>query len=185
MLKKWKVINQQDVSPNKWLPVIRHTVELGNKKRIDDFFTSPFGNVAMILPVTKAGEIVLVRQYKHGVGEILLELPAGFQQKGKTIEQTALAELKEETGIKTTSRNLVALGKFCNNPTKTNHVTYGFLAKNLEFNSKQKLDVTEEIELVVVPARKALKMVEKGEIWVADSAAMILKANLLFPELFR
>ncbi len=185
MLKKWKVINQQDVSPNKWLPVIRHTVELGNKKRIDDFFTSPFGNVAMILPVTKAGEIVLVRQYKHGVGEILLELPAGFQQKGKTIEQTALAELEEETGIKATRRNLVPLGKFCNNPTKTKHVTYGFLVKNVEFNSKPTPDITEEIELVTMPAKKTLKLVEKGDIWVADSVAMILKANLLFPELFR
>ncbi|MBL7932685.1 MAG: NUDIX hydrolase, partial [Bacteroidia bacterium] len=95
MISKWQIIQQQDVSPSKWFPVFKHKVKLANEKIIDDFFIAPFGNVAMVLPITTHNEIVFVKQYRHGTGEILLELPAGIQQENKSIEESALAELEE------------------------------------------------------------------------------------------
>ncbi|EKE18604.1 MAG: NUDIX hydrolase [uncultured bacterium] len=184
-MKKWKVIRETDVSPSKWFPVLQQTVELPNGKIVDDYFISPLGNVVMVLPITTKNEVVLVKQYKHAVGEILIELPAGFQQKGKTLEESALAELEEEVGIKTTVGNLISIGKNANNPTKTTNVTYCYLAKNLEFNSKQNFDTNEEIEIVKVSPQEALEMIKKGEIWVADSVAAITRALLLYPELFK
>lgn len=184
MLTKWKILAEEDVSPSTWFPVLRHTVELPGNKIIDDYYLSPFGNAVMILPVTSKNEIVLVRQYKHGIGEILTELPAGFQQAGKSIEDSALAELQEETGICTVAANLEFVGRISNNPTKTNQVTHGFLARNLEFNAKQSFDATEDIELVVVSPARVLDMVIKGEIWTGDSVAMIMKVYLSHPELF-
>lgn len=184
-MKKWKIIDTEDVSPSKWFPIIRHKVELSDGTIVDDYFISPMGNVVMILPITKDNEIVLVKQYKHAIAEILIELPAGFQQKGKNLEESALAELEEEVGIKTTAENLLLIGKTANNPTKTTHVTYCYLAKDLEFNSKQHLDETEDIEIIKVSPKEALEMVKRGEIWVADSVANILKASLQFPEIFK
>jgi ADP-ribose pyrophosphatase len=185
MIKKWTILDEEDVSPSKWFPVRRHTIRLSNDQVIDDFFTAPFGNVAMILPLTKEKEIVFVRQYKHGAGEIFLELPAGFQQTGKTIEESALAELEEETGIRTSLENLVSLGKIVNNPTKTNHTTFGFLASDLTFNSKQAFDSTEDIELAMFSPKEVLNMIGSGEIYVGDTVAFIMKAHLQFPGLFR
>lgn len=184
MLKKWKIISEEDVSPTKWFPIIKHVVELPGNKIIDDYFISPFGNAVMVLPITTKNEIVLVKQYKHGLGEIIIELPAGFQQAGKSIIESALAELQEETGIKTTADNLEFIGKISNNPTKTNQVTHGFLARNLEFNSVQSFDPTEEIELVLASPKKVLQMISDGEIWVGDSVSMILKVNMAHPALF-
>ncbi|EKE19921.1 MAG: NUDIX hydrolase [uncultured bacterium] len=184
-MEKWKIIKETDVSPSKWFPVLQQTVELPNGKIVDDYFISPMGNVVMVLPITSKNEIVLVKQYKHAIGEILIELPAGFQQKGKTLEESALAELEEEVGIKTTIENLISIGKNANNPTKTTHVTYCYLAKNLEFNSRQDLDETEEIEIIKVSPQEALEMIKNGEIWVADSVAAITRTFLLYPELFK
>jgi 8-oxo-dGTP pyrophosphatase MutT (NUDIX family) len=184
-MRKWKIIKESDVSPSKWFPVLRHTVELPDGKIVDDYFISPMGNVAMVLPITSKKEIVLVKQYKHALGEILIELPAGFQQKGKTLEESAIAELEEEVGIKTTTDKLVFLGKTANNPTKTTHVTYCYLARDLEFNSEQNLEETEEIEIIKVSPQKALEMVRDGDIWVADSVANILRAALQYPEIFK
>jgi 8-oxo-dGTP pyrophosphatase MutT (NUDIX family) len=184
-MKKWKIIKETDVSPSKWFPVFQHTVELSNGNIIDDYFISRFDDVAMVLPVTSQNEIVLVRQYKHALGEIVIELPAGFQQPGKSIEETALAELEEEVGIKTSADNLVFLGKIANNPTKTKHIKYCYLAKNLEFNSEQKLDDTEDIEIIKVSPQKALEMIKNNEIWISDSVAIILKVFLKFPEIFK
>ena len=184
-MEKWKIIKEIDVSPSKWFPVLQHTVELPNGTIIDDYFISPMGNVVMVLPITSKNEIVLVKQYKHALGEIVIELPAGFQQKGKTLKESALAELEEEIGVKTTADNLLFLGKTANNPTKTTHVTYCYLAKNLEFNFQQNFEVTEDIEIIKVSPLQALEMVKKGEIWVADSVVNITRAFFQFPDIFK
>lgn len=184
-MKKWKVLKETDVSPSKWFPIKQHEIELPDGQIIDDYFITTLGNVGMILPITKENEIILVRQYKHGVNEIMIELPAGFQQKNKSIEASALAELEEETGIKTQLNNLIPIGKFSNTPTKSTHVTYGFLAKDLVFNSKQNLDETEEIEIMKKTPREVLEMVKNEEIWVGDSVGVIMKAYLMFPDIFK
>lgn len=183
-MKKWKLIRETDVSPSKWFRILQHTVELPNGTIIDDYFISPMGNVVMVLPITSKNEIVLVKQYKHALGELLIELPAGFQQEGVSLKESALAELEEEVGIKTTADNLMLLGKTANNPTKTTHVTYCYAARNLEFNSEQRFDVTEDIEIIVVSPIRALEMVKNGDIWVADTVANIMRAYVRFPDLF-
>ena len=126
-----------------------------------------------------------MKQYKHALGEILIELPAGFQQKGKSLEESAITELEEEVGIKTSKDHLVFLGKTANSPTKTTQVTHCYVAMNLEFNSKQNLDKTEDIEIIKVSPKKALEMINNGEIWVADSVANIAKAYFKYPNIFQ
>ena len=184
-MNKWKLLEEKDVSPSKWFPIKQHKVELPNGKIIDDYFISPLGDVAMVLPILKTGEIVLVKQYKHAIDEIMVELPAGFQQKDKTLPESALAELEEEVGIQTDIKNLEFIGKFSNNPTKTTHITHSFLARNLEFNSKQRLDSTEEIEIMILKPGKVLQMIQSQKIWVADTITTILYAYLKYPELFK
>ncbi|MES2375211.1 MAG: NUDIX hydrolase [Bacteroidota bacterium] len=183
-IQKWTVINEQDVSPSPWFPVLKHTVKLGNGNIIDDYYFSPLGDVVQVLPITKNNEVVLVKQYKHGMGEILLELPGGMQQKNKSVIESALNELEEETGIKTTADKLISLGKIANNPTKLKQVTYGFILFDAEFNTVQKLDATEDIQVIVLPAPQVLQMAINNEIWVTDSLNFILKAALAYSDIF-
>jgi ADP-ribose pyrophosphatase len=183
-IQKWTVINEQDVSPSPWFPVLKHKVKLANGNVVDDYYFSPLGDVVQVLPVTKNNEVVLVKQYKHGMGEILLELPGGMQQKNTSVIQSALNELEEETGIKTTAENLLSLGKIANNPTKLKQVTYGFILFDAEFNAVQKLDATEDIQVITLPAPQVLQMAINNEIWVTDSLNFILKAALAYPDVF-
>ena len=166
------------------MPVVRHTVKLANNILVDDYYFSPLGNVAMVMAITTDNKIVLVRQYKHGLGEILVELPGGMQHNNATMEACAAAELEEETGIKVKQEALIPLGKIAGNPTKTNQVTYGYIVKNAVFNGAQQFDDTEDIELLTVSPKELLQLVASGEIWVADTVAFIAKAYLVFPELF-
>jgi len=76
-IKKWELISEVDVSPSKWFPLFKDTVKLPDGKIVDDYYVSKLGDVAMILAITKTKELLFVRQYKHGVQEIILELPAG------------------------------------------------------------------------------------------------------------
>src|SRR5688500_12755627 len=52
-----------------------------------------------ILPVTEAGELVLIRQYRYAAGRTLLEVPAGTREPDEPAEETAVRELREETGL--------------------------------------------------------------------------------------
>ena len=126
-----------------------------------------------------------VKQYKHGIKDIVIELPAGFQQKNKSIEESALAELEEETGIRTNLENLIPIGKIANVPTKSTLVTYGFLATQLEFNSRQNLEVTEDIEIIKRTPFETVEMIKNGEIIVGDTVALIMKTYLMFPDIFK
>jgi len=183
-IKKWTLINEQDVSPSPWFPVLKHTVKLANGNIIDDYYYSPLGDVAQVLAVTKNNEVVLVKQYKHALGQVLIELPGGMQQKNRSIVESALNELEEETGIRATADQLVSLGKIANNPTKLNQVTYGFILFDANFNSTQKLDSTEDILVITKSAPEVLKMAINGDIWVTDSLNFILKAALAYPDIF-
>lgn len=182
-IKPWTVLEEEDISPSSWFPLTRQKVQLANNN-IYDYYFSRLGDVVQVLAVTKQKEIVLVRQYKHGLGEITLEIPGGLQQEGKSIIQSALNELEEETGMKTTADKLMSLGKIAINPTKLKQVTYGFIVFDAEFNSEQRLDTTEDIEVIVLPAPEVLQLALNGEIWVTDSLNFILKAAMLYPDVF-
>ncbi len=182
-IKPWTVLNEEDISPSPWFPLTKQQVRLANNK-VYDYYFSRLGDVVQVLAITRQNEVVLVRQYKHGLGQITLEIPGGLQQINKTIIQSALNELEEETGIKATEEQLISLGKIAINPTKLKQETYGFIVFNAEITAEQKLDATEDIEVVLMPAPEVLQMALNGEIWVTDSLNFILKAAMLYPEVF-
>lgn len=183
-MKKWKVVKSEDVSPSKWFPVTKQTVAIHNNQFIEDYYISPIGDGAMVLPFTENGEIVLIRQYKHGYKDITFDIPAGFIQKNKTIEASAVAELEEETGIRIAEDELTYLGKFSNVPSKLEHTTYSYLCTNAVFNSTQQLDDCEEISIHLTKPKSVLQMIEDNQIVKSDVVATISLAYMKFPELF-
>lgn len=183
-IQKWTVLKEEDISPSPWFPLIKQTVKLPAGLVMDDYYFAPLGDVVQVLALTPQHEVVLTRQYKHGIGEILIELPGGMQQAGKSLIESAIAEMEEETGIQTTEKQLTTLGKIAINPTKLKQITYGYLLFNAQFNSVQKPDPAEVIEILTMPAPKVLQMVKDGEIWTADTVCFILKAAMLYPNIF-
>ena len=178
-LKKWKSLNSKMVINHQWCKVRQDEIELPNGKIIDDYFVNIRPEVALILPITSNDEIVFVRQYRHGAGEILLELPAGtFNPKEESPQAAAIRELKEETGY--IPDNVIQLATLYDNPVKdTNKITL-FLAENVIKAGKQELDVTEEIEVVLIPIKRLTEKIASGEISVAGTvAAIFLGLNYL------
>lgn len=96
IIQKWKLLNSQIVFDNPWGQVRRDAVEISNGKVIDDFFVNVRPDIALVMAVTKQREIVFVRQYRHGVKEILLELPGGtFNPETEASLIAARRELEE------------------------------------------------------------------------------------------
>ncbi len=180
-IKKWTILEVKDISPSPWFPLYLHKVKLPNGKVIDDYYVSKLGDVVMIFAVTIDRKVIFERQYKHGVGKITLELPAG-RIEDREPEQAAKDELKEETGIIATK--LVSLGKIYSLPTKDSASLYGFFLKDAEITTKQELDITENIEIVKIPINQIDEKIKTGEINTSDTLALLMLIRVVYPELF-
>ncbi len=180
-IKKWELISEVDVSPSKWFPLFKDTVKLPDGKIVDDYYVSKLGDVAMILAITKDKKLLFVRQYKHGVREIILELPAGRVGK-KTPDQAAIDELEEETGALV--EKMENLGEVFIAPSKESARTHIYIALDVEINSSQKLDETENIEVVLIPLDQVESKIKNGEIKASDTLSSLYLAKLRYPDLF-
>ncbi|MBD0266505.1 MAG: NUDIX hydrolase [Tolypothrix sp. Co-bin9] len=178
-MKKWKTLRSQMVLDHRWCKVRRDEIELPQGEVIDDFFVIIRPDIALILPVTSQKEIVFVRQYRHGVGEILLELPAGgfnpFEESGLA---AAARELEEETGY--IAERIIPLVTLYDNPVKDTNKIHLFLAENVHLSGKQELDLTEDIEVVLIPIDEVANKIALGEISVCGTiTAILLGLNFL------
>ncbi|AFZ26855.1 NTP pyrophosphohydrolase [Cylindrospermum stagnale PCC 7417] len=178
-LKKWKTIKSKMVLDHHWCKVRQDEIELPNGKIIDDYFVCIKPDIALILPITSSREIVFVRQYRHAVGEFFLELPAGsFNPTKESAQTAAIRELAEETGY--IAQDVIKIGTLYDKPSKDTNQIHLFLAENVSKAGEQNLDITEEIEVVLIPIESVLDKIAQGEISVAGTvAALFLGLNFL------
>src|SRR5437899_611317 len=94
----WRVKESRLVLDNRWAKVRLDSCELPNGTLVPDYYYWEGGDFAQVFAITARNEVVLTRQYKHGVKEIVVELPAGLVGHGETPLAAAQRELLEETG---------------------------------------------------------------------------------------
>ncbi len=115
-----------------------------------------------IIPLTPENEVILIRQYRHGIRDLTLEIPGGLVDGQDTPEQTAIRELREETGYKATE--MIPLGNVLPNPAIQDNRCYTFLAKNVILAGEQQLDEQEDIEVLRRPFEEIPRLIREGEI---------------------
>ena len=115
-----------------------------------------------VVPILDDKKIVLIKQYRMPVSDLLLEIPAGKIDPGETDNlETAKRELKEETGF--TARTWIDLGYTLPCPGYSTEKLYIYLAKNLE-PGVQNLDHGEVIENHIITIDEAIQKIRTGEI---------------------
>ena len=124
--------------------------------------------VVAIIAITSDNKIVLVKQYRKAVEKELYELPAGKIESGETPLDTAIRELKEETGY--TARNLKLIHKYYTTPGFSNQMIFIYLAENLMPGEKQ-LEDDEFLDVYELDMDKAYNMILTNEI--CDSKTII------------
>jgi ADP-ribose pyrophosphatase len=113
-----------------------------------------------IVAITSQKKVLVVQQYRFGVGKTTLEIPAGIMDEGETPEQAAVRELKEETGY--TAASWKYLGWVEANPAFLNNVCHQWLALDVVKTSTPQLDEGEEISVTELSLQEVRLEIEKG-----------------------
>ena len=131
--------------------------------RSHSFYVIESSDWVNVIPMTPEGKLVFIKQYRHGTAEITLEVPGGLvDSEDATAAHAARREMQEETGYDTDE--IVYLGEVAPNPAIQNNVCYTYLARNARPLGVQRLDGTEEIEVVLVDPADVPGLVTSGQI---------------------
>ncbi|MBP7737257.1 MAG: NUDIX hydrolase [Spirochaetes bacterium] len=126
------------------------------------FFTLTSPDWINIVATTEDGQFIMVRQHRLGTDEITLETPGGLVEGDESPEETALRELREETGYEAGEIHL--LKKLTNNPAIFNNYIYFYYAANCKKVHEQDLDAAEDIEVVTCSRDEIMDMINHGPI---------------------
>ena len=133
-----------------------------------------------ILPIIEPGKILMVRQYRHPVGEVLLEIPAGTLKPGEDPMTCAARELEEETGYR--AEKLTHLITIYTAPGYSSEVLHIYLARDLR-KSVQAPEIDEDISVIEMALDQVLDGIRDGRIKDSKTIIAILY-YLVFAEAY-
>lgn len=170
---KWDVLHSEYLIRRPWLTARRDTVRLPNGVVNDEYYVLEYPTWVNVIAITEHGEYVMIRQYRHGLGDTGTEIVAGVCEEDERPEDAARRELLEETGYSGGEwGELMAVSA---NTSTMNNICHCFLAKGVRLTSPQHLDLTEDIEVRLMTEEEVFGLLESDGIKQSLMAAPLWK----------
>ncbi len=169
--RKWSVLSSEYLlQEGEWCTVRRDKVQMPNGVIIPRWYVFEFPTWANILATTKDGEILLISQYRHGLGQTHYELCAGLiDPTDASPMEGAKRELEEETGYGGGRWSLYMT--LSANPSNHNNLNYTFLAEGVEPITERHPEESEDIEVHLFTKDEVREILSEGGIIQAMHAA--------------
>ena len=162
MPEKWKLQKSSSLNDYRIFSTKKKSSVSPKDGAVYDFYVIDAPDWVNVIAVTTVGEIVLIRQFRHGTGEVALEIPGGMVEPGESPVECARRELLEETGF--ASSRWEQIGCVRPNPAFMSNSCYTFVASGCEFSSEPSFDTTEDIETLLVAPREVKRYIREGTI---------------------
>ena len=172
-IKEWKVLESEYLVRRPWLTARRDRLELPDGRIIPEYYVLEYPDWVNVIAITKDGQFVMERQYRHAARKISLELPCGVMEEGETPLEAAQRELLEETGFG--GGQWKKLMELSPNPSAMSNMTHCFLAIGVEKITEQHLDETEELSVLFMTKEEVKRMLNENQICQALMVAPLYK----------
>ncbi|MEX2288092.1 MAG: NUDIX hydrolase [Planctomycetaceae bacterium] len=181
-LELWEVVDQREVfAAPPWIYISRQRVRLPGGRVIDDYHYVRLTEFAVVFAETADGRVIVERQYKHGIGNVSLTLPAGMIEEHEDPLVAAQRELLEETGH--AAENWHALGNYSVNSNYGCGRAHLFSARKATRIADPKSGDLEEMEILLLTPTQLAQAAHNGEVCSLSSiAAIALATNPLWTD---
>jgi 8-oxo-dGTP pyrophosphatase MutT (NUDIX family) len=160
--KPWREIASEKLLDCRILKIYRSTAVSPHNGATHDFVQIRSVDWVQIIPITAAGEVVMVRQYRAGSGTVTLEIPGGLLDADEDPAAAAARECLEETGYAV--KAVQPMGAMNPNPALFTNRLHSFYALDAERVASIKNEHTEHTEAVLVPLGELEGLLRSGSI---------------------
>ena len=158
----WRRAHSEQVADCRVFQVRRDRSVNPRDAREHDFYVIEAPDWINVVPLTAGGEVVMIEQYRHGTGEVTLEIPGGMVDRDEGPAAAAARELLEETGY--AAPEIIELGKTRPNPAIQNNWIHTFLARPATLRQAPNFDGTEHTAVRLVPLADVPALIANGTI---------------------
>jgi 8-oxo-dGTP pyrophosphatase MutT (NUDIX family) len=165
--KPWRTTTTRPAFANRWLTVVVDEVVLPDERRYEYTRVEPSGIGVGVIGFNAEGQVLLEREYRHGVGQSIWQLPGGLAKRGEDLQEAGLRELEEETGyapVVVTPESVRYLGVVWDNPAFGLAQSHAFAAWGLHLTGHPRRDAEEFVTLHWRPLAWVKEAVRNGEI---------------------
>jgi ADP-ribose pyrophosphatase len=178
-IRAWETLSSSAALAEKWFTVRRDTVRLPSGTVLDDFFVWESPHIVTVVPYTTDAKFVLIRQYRHAIGMIDYQFPAGGADPGEAPELAALRELEEETGY--IGGEIIHLYQASPNGHKITDLEDLYVVMGAYAGGTKREDENEPIEIVLKTPMELAEMIGANELHGATAtlAGLLALRHLL------
>lgn len=167
-MNKWKRINTKAVWESKWLSLWEDDFELPDGKISQGYYRIERSNIVVIFALNESNELIVEKQYRRGIDEVIYELPAGEFNDGELVEEAAEREFLEETGY---SIRVLKVQEFYPLPAYIGQKAFIVFCKYTKDKKDLNREEDEFIETTEMKLEDIEEMVKRNEI---KDASMLL-----------
>lgn len=161
-MEKWKTIDSKYIIQRPWATLRVDKLEMPNGNIKEEYYVLEYPTWVNMVALTEDNQVIFVKQYRHGAGRIMVELPAGVVEENEDPEIAARRELLEETGYAFDDISYVC--ELFANPATSGNITYTYLLTGGRKVQEQDLDPSEDIEVVLMDLEEAKQFLFENKI---------------------
>ncbi len=162
MSETWKTLSRKSILQRPpWLEVFADKVELPDEKIVQEYFHVQMPQYTAVFAITKEQKVMMMRCYRHAVGDITLTMPGGMLEDGESPLAGMKREFLEETGYE--SPSWTSLGAFVGNSTRGCGTYHLFFAREAYQTQDADSGDLEELELLLWDPDEVENAINQGK----------------------